>query len=191
MILHLLRHGATVANLANRFNPEDDPLHADAVAALRRAAFQPEGYDRIYVSPLRRAVQTAEHLGLASWTPEPRIAERRLGVFAGLTAEECRALHAQAFADFSRFDAEPAIPEGESRGAHLARVLDWLEAAKAGGARRVLAVTHGGVVDFAYRLATGRPIHGGDDFFGGANLGLSEFEIEGETIRLIAFARPL
>src|SRR5579862_2389805 len=126
MILHCLRHGASVANLAHRFNPEDDPLHESAVVALRSVGPLTAAYDRIYVSPLPRAVQTAEHLGLAGWTLEPRITERRLGIFTGLTAAECAARHAQAFADFQRLEAEPAIPKGESRAEHLARVTAWL-----------------------------------------------------------------
>ncbi|HLI67711.1 MAG TPA: histidine phosphatase family protein [Caulobacteraceae bacterium] len=191
MILHLIRHGASVANLAHRFNPEDDPLDPDTVRALRAAAFRFEPYDRIYVSPLRRAVQTAEHLGLTGWTLEPRISERGLGVFAGLTAAECRARHAEAFADFSRLEPEPAIPGGESRAAHLERVTAWLADTEASGASRVLAVTHGGVIDFVYRLASGAPLHGGDDIFGGGNLSLSEFEIERGALRVLAFARPL
>jgi 2,3-bisphosphoglycerate-dependent phosphoglycerate mutase len=191
MILHCLRHGASVANLAHRFNPEDDPLHESAVAALRSIGPLTGAYDRIDVSPLPRAVRTAQLLGLAGWTLEPRITERRLGVFTGLTAAECAERHRRAFADFHRLEAEPAIPMGESRGEHLARVTAWLEEVSSGGADRVLAVTHGGVIDFLYRMATGRPLHGGEDIFGGENLGLSAFELAGPDVRLIAFSTEL
>ncbi|HXQ45095.1 MAG TPA: histidine phosphatase family protein [Caulobacteraceae bacterium] len=191
MLLHCLRHGASVANLAHRFNPEDDPLHEATVVALRAAQRLNLAYDRIYVSPLPRAVQTAEHLGLARWTLDPRITERRLGVFAGLTAAECEARHAQAFEDFGRLEAEPAIPEGESRGQHLARVAAWLEDASSAGDARVLAVTHGGVIDFVYRMATGHPLHGGEDIFGGENLGLSAFEVDWPDVRLLSFSAEL
>jgi broad specificity phosphatase PhoE len=191
MILHCLRHGASAANLAHRFNPEDDPLDESAVATLRSARLSSAGYDRVYVSPLARAVQTAEHLGLSGWAPEPRITERRLGVFAGLTAAECGERHAEAFAAFSRLEAEPAMPRGESRGEHLARVMSWLEDTSRCGAQQVLAVTHGGVIDFLYRLSTGHPIHGGDDIFSGDNLGLSTFDVTWPTLRLLAFSGPL
>ena len=110
MILHCLRHGASVANLAHRFNPEDDPLDKSAIAALRSVGPLTGAYDRIYVSPLPRAVQTAEHLNLAGWTLEPRITERRLGVFAGLTAAECEARHSQAFDDFGDSRRNPPSP---------------------------------------------------------------------------------
>jgi len=180
MILHCLRHGTTAANLAHRFNPEDDPLDEASVRALRAVTFASDGYDRVYVSPLVRAVQTAH-----------QITERGLGVFRGLTAAECAARHAEAFAAFSRFEAEPAIPEGESRGEHLARVAAWLEEAAAGAAERVLAITHGGVIDFIYRMAVGHSMHGGDDIFGGENLGLSAFEVSWPEVRLLAFSTEL
>jgi len=191
MLLHCLRHGATEANLAHRFNPEDDPLHASTHDQLRGFVGLSERYDHIYVSPLRRAVQTAELLGLKGWTIEPRISERGLGVFCGLTAEECTERHAQAFADFSRLEAEPAIPDGESRGEHLARVMAWLEEACACGAERVLAITHGGVIDFLYRMGTGSPMHGGEQVHGGDNLALSSFEVAWPHVRLISFSDPL
>jgi broad specificity phosphatase PhoE len=191
MLLHCLRHGASAANLAHRFNPEDDPLHESTIAALRAGQRLDLAYDRIYVSPLPRAVQTAEHIGLAGWTLEPRITERRLGVFAGLTAAECEARHARAFEDFGRLQAEPAIPAGESRGAHLARVMSWLEDVAGEQADNVLAVTHGGVIDFLFRLGSGRPLHGGAEVFGGDNLGLSTFDLAWPQVRLIAFSTPL
>ena len=188
MLLHCLRHGATVANLAHRFNPEDDPLHAETVAALRQTGGLAQSYDRIYVSSLPRALQTAQHLGLTDWTVEPRITERRLGVFAGLTAAECKVVQAEAFAEFSRLEAEPAIPEGESRAQHLARVLAWLEEATLH--ERVLAITHGGVIDFIYRMSTGHPLHGGDEVFGSDNLCVSAFEVTWPDVRLLAFSTP-
>jgi broad specificity phosphatase PhoE len=191
MLLHCLRHGASVANLAHRFNPEDDPLHERTIATLRRFGGLTIGFDRVYVSPLRRAVQTADLLGLSDWTLEPRIVERRLGVFAGLTAAECEARHARAFEDFGRLEAEPSIPEGESRSAHLARLTSWLEEVSADSAESVLAVTHGGVIDFLFRMGSGRPLHGGAEVFGGDNLSLSTFEVAWPQVRLVAFSTPL
>ena len=102
-----------------------------------------------------------------------------------LTAAECQVRFPRAYADFMRLEAEPAIPGGESRGAHLARVLAWLEEVAARD--RVLAVTHGGVIDFLERLALGQPLHGGE-FYGGANLGLTAFEVTWPTLRFLSFS---
>ncbi len=191
MLLHCLRHGASEANLAHRFNPTNDPLHETAHAELRRFAGFAQRHDHIFVSPLMRAVQTAEGLRLEGWTLEPRIAERDLGVFCGLTAAECRARHADAFAAFSRLEAQPPIPDGESRAAHLARVLEWVAETSGAHSGEVLAVTHGGVIDFLYRMGTGQPLHGGADIFGGDNLALSTFEVDWPEVRLVAFSVPL
>jgi broad specificity phosphatase PhoE len=192
MLLHCIRHGVTPSNLAGRFNDsEDEPIDARAVEALGPLTLEAEAYDRVYVSPMRRCVETAEHLGLKGWTLEPRIAERGLGVFQGLTPDECRTLLGEPFDAFSKLEAEPAIPEGESRGAHLARVKAWLEEIAKSGHERVLAITHGGVIDFLYRMSGAHPLHGGERIFGGENLAISTFEIDWPHVRLIGFSEPL
>jgi broad specificity phosphatase PhoE len=192
VILHCIRHAVTPSNLAGRFNDsEDESIHPSAVEVLKTLAVGDGAYDRVYVSPMRRCVETAEHLGLRDWTLEPRIAERGLGVFQGLTPNECQTLYGEPFDAFQRFEAEPAIPQGESRGAHLARVKDWLEEASRAGLDRVLAITHGGVIDFLYRLSGAHPVHGGERIFGGENLALSSFEVDWPRVRLLGFSETL
>jgi broad specificity phosphatase PhoE len=192
MLLHCIRHGVTPSNLAGRFNDsEDEPIDASAVEALKPLNIEAEAYDRVYVSPMRRCVETAQHLGLKGWTLEPRIAGRGLGVFQGLTPNECQTLLGDPFDAFSKLEAEPAIPEGESRGAHLARVKAWLEEVSKAGLDRVLAITHGGVIDFLYRMSGAHPIHGGERIFGGENLALSSFEIDWPHVKLLGFSEPL
>lgn len=191
MLLDVIRHGATASTLGHRFNDHPhEPLAPEAIAALSAIAFDATGYDRIDVSSLRRAVETAEGLRLAGYRLEPRLAERGLGVFQGLTEAECQARHAADFDAFSVFEADYCIPDGESRGAHLARVLSWLEDVASCGANVALAIAHGGVLDFLRRLGTGAPVHGGP--FNGADLlSLSRFELDGPALRLISFSEPL
>jgi broad specificity phosphatase PhoE len=192
MLLHCIRHGVTPSNLAGRFNDsEAESIDASAVEALKALSIGADAYDRVYVSPMRRCVETAEHLGLKDWTVEPRIAERGLGVFQGLTPSECQTLLGDPFDAFSKFEAEPSIPEGESRGAHLARVKAWLEEVSKSGHTRVLAITHGGVIDFLYRMSGAHPIHGGEQIFAGENLALSSFEIDWPHVKLLGFSEPL
>jgi alpha-ribazole phosphatase len=192
MLLHCIRHGVTPSNLAGRFNDsEAETIDASAVEVLKTLTLNGETYDRVYVSPMRRCVETAQHLGLSRWTLEPRIAERGLGVFQGLTPNECQALLGGPFDAFSRLEAEPAIPEGESRGAHLVRVKAWLEEVSRAGLDRALAITHGGVIDFLYRMSGAHPIHGGERIFAGENLALSSFEIDWPRVKLLGFSEPL
>lgn len=192
MILDCIRHGVTEGNVAGRFNGVmDDPLTAAQIAAFAGLHFDATPYDAVFVSPSRRCQQTASGLGLTAWGDDPRLAERHLGCFQGLTPEACRELHGDAFAAFSAFDEHFVIPEGESRAEHLARVMSWLAEVRDLGHRRVLAITHGGVIDFLYRLATGTPAHGGDKIFAGGNLARSSFRIEEAEIQLIVFDQSI
>jgi probable phosphoglycerate mutase len=192
MLLHCIRHGITASNLAHRFNDsEDEPLLPEEAAALRGALFPTDGYDRVHISPFRRCVETAAALGIRGGVLEPRLGERRLGHFQGLTSVACAALHAESFAAFRRFDADYVIPGGESRAQHLARVLEWLEETYRTASDRVLAVTHGGVIDFLYRIGTGHSLHGGARIFAGDNSSLSSFDVAWPSIELLEFSRPL
>jgi broad specificity phosphatase PhoE len=192
MILDCIRHGLTASNAAMRFSDSDEePLQPDQFALLGRTRIDAGRYARIWVSPARRCVETATALGLGEWTIEPRLMERRLGVFQGLTPDECRSRHPGPFADFSRFNGDFAIPSGESRGQHLARVLDWLGEACAEDVGPILAVTHGGVIDFLYRLGADHPTHGGDHIHAGGNGALSRFEVAWPKVRLVSFSEPL
>jgi probable phosphoglycerate mutase len=190
MILDVLRHGATASTEGHRFNDEGEPLLDATIAALAAVDFNASVYDRIDVSSLPRAVQTAEHLRLPRFDVDSRLAERGLGVFQGLTASQCRERFAADLDAFNQFEADYCIPGGESRGAHLGRVLAWLEEVATCGAGRALAITHGGVVDFLKRLGQGQPIHGGS-FDGGDLLGLSRFEVTWPGVRLINFSQGL
>lgn len=190
MRLDVLRHGVTALNESGRFNGwRDDGLTPTQRRRLESVRFDCRSYDAVYCSPLARCVETAACLGIAGYRVEPRIVERGLGVFEGLTAEECRARHPEDFARFLEFDETYCIPAGESRADNLARVRSWLDEATRFG--RVLAITHGGTIDFLFRLATGHSLHGGSEIFSGANAALSEFEVEWPLVRLLEFARPL
>ena len=60
MTVWLLRHGMTADNARGRYQGRrDTPLSPEGVRALRPADFSPA---TVYVSPLRRAVQTAQIL---------------------------------------------------------------------------------------------------------------------------------
>ena len=192
MILDCVRHGVTASNLAGRFNDsEDEGLAPEGIEAFRRVSLDSALYDLVFVSTLRRCVETAERLGLRKWVGEPRIAELGFGIFKGLTPSECEAKHPEAWRDFSAFRADYTVPGGESRSQYLARVASWLEDAARAQHRRVLAITHGGTIDLIYRMATGLPMHGGSQIFAGANLARSRFEVDWPQLRLVAFDETL
>ena len=107
-------------------------------------------------------------------------------MFEGLTDSECESQYPEAFRSFRLFDADFVITGGESRADHLSRVLAWLEEAACHNS--VLAVTHGGTMDFLYRLGTGIPIHGGERIYGGANASISTFQVDWPEIQLIDYS---
>jgi probable phosphoglycerate mutase len=187
--IHCIRHGATRANETGRFNCDDDALTDAACVELAAIAFDTAPYDAIFCSPSARAVQTAKCLRIAHYTLDPRLAERAFGVFTGLTPAECTARHPEAFARFRAFDEHFVAPGGESRAQNLARVLEWVREVQVFS--NVLAVTHGGTLDFLYRLGTGGALHGGDRIHSGANARMSIFDVAWPAIRLVDFDAPL
>jgi probable phosphoglycerate mutase len=163
--LLLVRHGETPWNVESRIQGHLDialnPLGvAQAEAVGKRLASEP--FDAIYSSDLIRALQTAR---LAVSDPgrniirDQRLRERHLGVLQGLTAEEAMAAHPAAWKAFKSRDPDLELAGGEKLGEFSRRVVDFVEAvlkAHAGG--RVVLVTHGGVLDAAYRHALGMPL---------------------------------
>lgn len=187
--LHCIRHGVTKELLAGRFQGDSDAeLADDEIERIKAVRFDASTCEAIYCSPLGRCVHTAELLGISDTILDGRIRKRGLGIFQGLTKDECREKFPADFDAFERLDADSKMPGGESRSEQLARILSWLE--DISPLSRVLAITHGGVFDFLYRLATQSPLHGGK-LFSGDNLTLSVVDVNWPELRLIDYNKPL
>ena len=192
--LILIRHGVTAWNRERRFQGQidialDDEGHwqagrlADALAGEPLAA--------IYASDLARAWHTArplaEALGLGL-TPEPRLRERFYGAFEGRTFDELQRDAAEDFARWRAREPDFALPGGgETLRALHARVEALLLAlARRHPGERIAAVTHGGVLDCAYRVATGlglsEPRH--HDLL---NASINRIAFDGEGFRLVSW----
>ena len=188
VILDCIRHGKTKSNHEGRYNgASEEGLTRDESIRLGTLDFDSSGYDAVFCSPLNRCVETAARLGIADWIIEPRIAERNFGVLEALTQQECRARYPAEFVAFRAFDQYYVVPEGESRGEHHARMIDWVQSVE-GRYKNVLAITHGGMIDLLYRLGSGEPLY---DFEGGIKAGsyatLSRFEIHWPRVHAVAF----
>lgn len=167
----------------------DGTLTAEQKDELARIRFDVSRYDFIYCSPLRRCVETAQCLRIQGCTADVRIAERNFGIFEGLTAPECAARYPEEFASFQKFDAEFEIPSGESRKDHLERIVVWLQ--EACSYQQVLAITHGGTIDFLYRMASGMDLHGGSRMFSASNASLSTFDVHWPRVELTFYDHRL
>ncbi|MCX7175612.1 MAG: histidine phosphatase family protein [Proteobacteria bacterium] len=169
--LCLVRHGETDWNAERRVQGQIDiPLNAKG---WTQAAFLARGlaevsFTALYSSDLQRAMQTAEPSAGILRLPirsDPALRERHYGLLQSLTAEEARARHPQASLRHAARDSEYAFETGESLTAFEQRIrecLDGLFRRHAG--ETILVVTHGGVLDIAYRHATGRPLSSRRDF---------------------------
>ncbi|MBL8437133.1 MAG: histidine phosphatase family protein [Zoogloeaceae bacterium] len=168
----IVRHGETDWNVARRLQGHlDVPLNAtgQAQAQTTAAHLAEETFTALYSSDLLRARQTAEALASAVGlpvTPEPRLRERRYGAFEGLTYDEARAQYPQDYARFEDRDPDLAFPGGGERLVDFAQRIETALLALADRHRgeSILLVTHGGVLDIVYRLATGKPLEAKRDF---------------------------
>ncbi|HEX4028308.1 MAG TPA: histidine phosphatase family protein [Rhizomicrobium sp.] len=156
MRVALLRHGPTEWNAAGRIQGHTDIPLSETGYAQMAALSLPFSFPRIYASPMLRARQTAQALGLADPVLDARLMEQNWGAWEGLTRAEILSRHGEdAFAKAGSERGEAFRPGGgESTGELHARVTDFLkDVAREDG--DAIMVAHLGVLRAAYTLATG------------------------------------
>ena len=165
--LLFIRHGETDWNRQQRFQghidvPLNDTGRAQAAQLARRLAA--EQHDALFTSDLQRAQQTAAPLA-AAWQATPvtlaDFREQNFGLLEGLDAATVQAQHPTLWQGWLQQSADFAAPGGESQRQFHTRVLAAVAAlAAAHAGRRVVVVTHGGVLDMLWRSAHGLPLAG-------------------------------
>jgi len=166
-----VRHGETDWNAQRRVQGQIDiPLNAKGrtqAAALARG-LAAECFSALYCSDLQRALQTAEPTASShqlTIRSDPALRERHFGVLQALTAEEAQVRHPQARLRHVARDPQYALESGESLAAFERRICECLdELFRRHIGESILVVTHGGVLDIAYRRATGRDLSSRRDF---------------------------
>ena len=156
MRIALLRHGPTEWNEAGRIQGRTDIALSAAGRAKMARLLPPAGFQSVqaYVSPLLRARQSAELLGLQNAKIDARLSEHDWGAWEGLTREEILTRDgADAFERAGRgIDFRPS--GGESTRELLERVTSFLrDVAKCES--DAIAIAHRGILRSAYALATG------------------------------------
>jgi probable phosphoglycerate mutase len=166
--LLLIRHGVTEWNKDRRFQGHVDiPLDDEGRSQARRLGDRLAREHRagpplaaVYSSDLARASQTADAvaaaLGLAV-SIDAGLRERFYGAFEGRTAGDLEREYPDAFARWRAREPDFDLPGG---GESLRRFHDRVRAmlvalAARHEGERVVAVTHGGVLDVIHRIATG------------------------------------
>ena len=156
MKLALLRHGPTGWNALGRIQGHTDiPLSDEGLAKMRGLLPPPSfAQARAFASPLLRARQTAEALGLTDPTLDARLMEQNWGNWEGLSRAEILARDGEdAFLRVGlalRFRP----PGGESTEELHDRVAAFLKDVARENSDAI-AVAHMGVLRAAYTLASG------------------------------------
>jgi alpha-ribazole phosphatase/probable phosphoglycerate mutase len=152
--LLLARHGESVWNAERRFQGRTDiPLSARGRAQAEALARGLRGYRvrAAYVSPYRRAVETAEIALRDSGVPQtvlPELRELSLGQWEGCTVDDVRARDGDPYRAWLRAPHDCPPPDGEPLPDVHTRVqsaVDRIAAAHPNG-DDVLIVAHGGVI---------------------------------------------
>jgi len=161
--LYLIRHGEAVSNvepvIAGISTDQGLTQRGRQQAALLEERLRADrlNADVLYVSTLRRALDTGEYVARALQLPIQQtddLHELRPGDADGLTIAEWRARAGRDVPPLDPF--EPFSPDGESWGAFLLRAeaaLIHLIARHEG--QTVVAVCHGGVLEASFYLAFG------------------------------------
>lgn len=158
--LELLRHGETERGGGLR-GSLDDALTAQGWAQLRAAVAQAGPWDALVSSPLQRCARFAEELAGQRAVPlsyEPDLQELHFGDWEGRATAELMQSEAEAL---GRFWADPygfTPPAGEPLERFEARILHTLRRLYRDHAgRRLLLITHGGVMRLLLARARGLP----------------------------------
>jgi probable phosphoglycerate mutase len=173
----IVRHGETAWNAEMRVQGQlDIPLNATGRWQAQKVADALTGveFDAVVSSDLLRAWETAQ-LSIVSngVLPAPTdkiqmnagLRERHYGKFQGLKYVEAQAQFPEDFAAHQYRHLEFAYGNGESLSNFAARVNKVMSAlAEQHAGNTVLVLTHGGVLDVIYRMATGLPLQAPRNF---------------------------
>ena len=166
--LLFIRHGETDWNRQHRFQGQIDvPLNAMGLTQAARVAkaLANEPIDVLIASDLQRARTTAQALAgpeRPAVQVQPLWREQSFGILEGLDVPTIQRQHPDLWTRWTRHEADYALPEGgESNASFFARTQRALEAALDEHAgRRIVVVTHGGVLDMLWRRVHALPLAG-------------------------------
>lgn len=155
----MARHGETDWNIAGILQGWLDVALNDEGRrqALQLATVVADfGIDRIYSSPLSRALETAEiisaALGLASPVCHDGLKERNFGAIQGIPKSELADLNPVLLQKILRRNPACSFEQGESMDEFADRVLAAIvDIGHGNSGRRILAITHGWTMDVITR----------------------------------------
>lgn len=196
--LILLRHGETEWNRELRFQGQVDvPLNATGHAQAQRLAQRLAGepIDHLVSSDLSRARQTADPFARQVQASrgigldvDAALREQAFGRIDGMRVEDIKRDHADVWAGWTQFQSDYVVPDGESTRQFHTRVMAALWQLVASHPGRTLAVvTHGGVLDMAFRTARGLGLEGPRQS-AIPNAGISRVRMQDGVVELLQWA---
>ncbi len=154
----LIRHGETEWNLIGRWQGHaDSALSSRGILQAKHLGerMAKERVDFVYTSDLERAKHTAKIVGEPSkWSFSlmPELRERDIGVLEGMTTDEMVEKQPEAYHSFLHDGPCYQPPGGESFQQFARRCLEVIETlASRHPGKKVVAVTHGGVLGAIFR----------------------------------------
>lgn len=156
MRICLIRHASTSWNEAGRIQGTTDiALSAKGRAQVAGWRLPPGFADAACVtSPLTRARQTAELLGFARASTDPRLVEMRWGSFEGRTLAELRTELGEAMRERERMGLDFQPPGGETPRLVAARLAAFLRDLAPSKADHVV-IAHKGILRASLVLSLG------------------------------------
>lgn len=181
MKISLIRHGQSQANVEGIYASIDTPLTNLGQESLKFLAQKPPQGD-LYVSPAKRAIQTAEGIFSRPGKIEDRLLEISYGALEGLTFSQSQDSYPQEVKTWLENPFDNGPPQGESIKQLLDRVEDllhsWIQKN-----HDVVAVTHEGVIRAFLALAVGKRESYFNFFI--ENASLSSLRVEGGFTQIL------
>jgi broad specificity phosphatase PhoE len=154
---YFVRHGESEGNRDGRIQGrEDAPLTETGIEHARAAGrwFSDKSIDRIYTSPLTRSRQTAEEmassLGLGESVVLDDLIELDTGILTARAASELKREDPELYRLFQArsWEVIPGAEKMEAIHSRAIRAWERMIADAASGSRRLVAVTHGGTLQW-------------------------------------------
>ena len=161
MRLALIRHGATEWNLKKRIQGRTDiPLSEQGRQSLLKLALPSDlNISRWYSSPLTRAIESTQLLGIANPRVEPALIEMSWGDWEGEILKPLRRQLGDEMRNNEARGVDFRPPGGESPREVQERLQAWLNQIARDGVD-IGAVVHKGIIRCIYALATGWDMRG-------------------------------
>lgn len=160
MDMILIRHGLTMLNEQLRYGGSTDVgLSERGIYETQRYAqyYKEMPFDSVYVSPLKRTVQTAEMI-TNTYHKDERLREMDFGIFEGMTYQEISSRFPKESGQWQQDFVHYRIPHGESLADVFERTKSFInDICLKKDKDKVLIVTHAGIIRCALSMAFGNP----------------------------------